>query len=189
MMNKLCSLSSWLLLSLTAATTTTTNAAADADAHAHAATSKASKIPYIRKEELPQEWESLGGDVEFVSANQIENLPVNTKKILMDQSLRHLEDSSSYSYGTTEEEDDDDKFNVYKVQPFVEGISNYDEYQQAWRLLGFMIDCNAGKLYDDDDGGSGSGDKGTGEGCMRYVLWAAVSLSVWLCGFVRSFVG
>jgi hypothetical protein len=50
-------------------------------------------------------------------------------------------------------------------------MSEYDEYQQAWRLLGFMIDCNSA---DDDDGGSGSGSQDTtDDGCARYVLWAA----------------
>jgi len=57
----------------------------------------------------------------------------------------------------------------YSVAPFVEGESEYDEYQQAWRYLGFMIDCNDGYTFDDD----GSYDGGTGEGCSRYLLWAA----------------
>lgn len=61
----------------------------------------------------------------------------------------------------------------YDTQAFVDGDQEYDEYQQAWRYLGFMIDCDAS--LDDDNGGSGSWDGGTGEGCARYVLWAAVS--------------
>jgi hypothetical protein len=83
-------------------------------------------------------------------------------------------DSNDYEYystGTVPENNDDD---VYKVQPFADGIGEYDEYQQAWRFLGFMVDCNA-KTSDDDDG-SGSGDSGTGDGCKRYLLWAAVSI-------------
>lgn len=73
--------------------------------------------------------------------------------------------------------DDDEYQNTYRVQPFAEGISEYDSYQQAWRFLGFMVDCNA-KTSDDDNqqgGGSNSNDGGTGEGCKRYLLWAAVS--------------
>lgn len=64
-----------------------------------------------------------------------------------------------------------EEYNPYSVQPFVEGMSEYDEYQQAWRLLGFMIDCNS---VDDDGSGSGSGSEDvTEDGCARYVLWAA----------------
>mmetsp|Transcript_34012 Transcript_34012/g.82466 ORF Transcript_34012/g.82466 Transcript_34012/m.82466 type:complete len:431 (-) Transcript_34012:221-1513(-) len=72
--------------------------------------------------------------------------------------------------------DDDEYQNTYRVQPFAEGISEYDEYQQAWRFLGFMVDCNAKETDDDnqhDGGGSNSYDGGTGEGCKRYLLWAA----------------
>lgn len=64
------------------------------------------------------------------------------------------------------------QYDPYSVQPFVEGMSEYDEYQQAWRLLGFMIDCNTSD--DEDNSHSGSEDI-TDDGCARYVLWAAVS--------------
>ena len=94
---------------------------------------------------------------------------------------RKLEDDEEED---AEEEEVTHTDDVYNIQPFVEGISEYDEYQQAWRLLGFMIDCDDTLSYMDDDayyayqnnnGGSGSWDGGTGEGCHRYVLWAAVS--------------
>jgi hypothetical protein len=64
----------------------------------------------------------------------------------------------------------------YRVQPFVEGVSDYDTYQQAWRMLGFMIDCDdPNQTNTDDDHHSGSNDENeTGQGCRRYVLWAAV---------------
>jgi hypothetical protein len=65
----------------------------------------------------------------------------------------------------------------YRVQPFVEGVSDYDTYQQAWRMLGFMIDCDDPNQNNngDDDHHSGSNDENeTGQGCRRYVLWAAV---------------
>ena len=77
--------------------------------------------------------------------------------------------------------DDDEYQNTYRVTPFAEGISEYDEYQQAWRFLGYMVDCNARNSDDDnnhDGGGSNSFDGGTGEGCKRYLLWAAVSEEV-----------
>ena len=46
--------------------------------------------------------------------------------------------------------------------------------QQAWRLLGFMIDCNTVSASDDDyEMSGGSGDEITDKGCARYILWAA----------------
>lgn len=108
---------------------------------------------FIRQSDLPHDkWVSLQRNVEY--------LPV-----LKQQRQRRNE----------EEEDEDDEQQdysdtFYSVQPFVDGESEYDEYQQAWRYLGFMIDCNDGWVaenYDDDDGGT------TGEGCHRYLLWAA----------------
>lgn len=75
-----------------------------------------------------------------------------------------MEDDEESTTGGFEE------YNPYSAQPFVEGMSEYDEYQQAWRLLGFMIDCNS--VDDDDASGSGSEDV-TEDGCARYVLWAA----------------
>ena len=81
-------------------------------------------------------------------------------------------------------EDDD----TYKVQPFVTGYDEYDEYQQAWRMLGFIIDCHEQNLrsYDDDNNSHDNGDEdeGTGQGCYRYVMWAAVrSVCVVVYGF------
>lgn len=93
-------------------------------------------------------------------------------------------DSNDYEYyatGAVPENNDDD---VYKVQPFADGIGEYDEYQQAWRFLGFMVDCNTRQSDDDGNnngGGSGSWDGGTGEGCKRYLLWAAVSMTCCPC--------
>jgi len=46
---------------------------------------------------------------------------------------------------------------------FVDGTETYyDEYSQAWRALGFYIDCD----YQGEDGSS--------SGCQRFMLWAAV---------------
>lgn len=63
--------------------------------------------------------------------------------------------------------------NPYATQAFADGEVVYDEYQQAWRYLGFMIDCDSSNDDDDGDGGGGSNDGGTGEGCTRFVVWAA----------------
>lgn len=71
--------------------------------------------------------------------------------------------SSSYSSSTLT--------SPYQDQAlFVDGAETYyDGYAQAWRYIGFYVDCNAAannnnrrKLGDDNDGG-----------CVRYLLWAA----------------
>jgi len=60
----------------------------------------------------------------------------------------------------------------YQTQAYVPAQDEeFDEYQTAWRYLGLMIDCDVST--DDDDWNSGSYDGGTGEGCSRYLLWAA----------------
>lgn len=109
---------------------------------------------FIPKSELEskseQDWVSFQKDIEF--------LPATDESLEMTRRLG----SSSNAY------------NPYDIQPFVEGASDYDAYQQAWRYLGFMIDCDESYGADDDGGGgSGSGDELTGEGCHRYVIWAA----------------
>jgi Na+(H+)/acetate symporter ActP len=60
------------------------------------------------------------------------------------------------------------------VTIFQDGTETYyDEYAQAWRALGFYIDCDADqaqdrRLEDGDEQGH----------CQRYMLWAAVRKSV-----------
>ena len=66
---------------------------------------------------------------------------------------------------------------IYGTQPFIAGSGEYDSYQQAWRLLGFMIDCgNASNNNNNNQDNHNSRDNNylTGEGCQRYVIWAAV---------------
>lgn len=73
----------------------------------------------------------------------------------------------------------DSLYKQYITNVFAEGESDWDEFQQAWRMLGFFIDCeDSSRWHDDDDvygynNHGGSGDEGTPEGCNRYVLWAA----------------
>lgn len=89
---------------------------------------------------------------------------------------RKLEsDSEDYIYYGEGDVPDDKDDDIYRIQPFADGIGEYDEYQQAWRYLGYMIDCNAREEeYDDDE--HHDSFEGTGEGCKRYVLWAAVCI-------------
>jgi hypothetical protein len=58
------------------------------------------------------------------------------------------------------------------------GETYYDEYSQAWRALGFYIDCDANEAdyYYDGDRRSLNEEDQQG-GCLRYMLWAAVSSS------------
>ncbi len=53
---------------------------------------------------------------------------------------------------------------------FVDGAETYyDEYAQAWRALGFYIDCDY-----QGDGHRRELQEGEGSGCQRFMLWAAV---------------
>ncbi|KAL7530511.1 hypothetical protein ACHAXR_003532, partial [Thalassiosira sp. AJA248-18] len=112
--------------------------------------------------ERAENWISTSEDVEFLPLMNTNN---NKKK---SNNNKKNKDARSAEETTGAYED----YDPFSVQPFVEGMSEYDEYQQAWRLLGFMIDCNT--VNDDDyEASGGSGDEITEEGCARYVLWAA----------------
>ena len=76
---------------------------------------------------------------------------------------------------------------------FVDGTeTHYDEYAQAWRALGFYIDCDAqnydyyyydnrDKYKEDNENGNNGNNNNNGNdpenniGCQRFMLWAAVS--------------
>jgi hypothetical protein len=139
---------------------------------------KAMKTPIIQQEDLPikdpqSKWQSLNPEVEFIPAEGVDPRLVR----------RFLEQGND-EYAAQEEEEEEHVVNsawasIYKTETFAYGNEEYDEYQQAWRLLGFIIDCNP--MVDDDyyaNEGGGSGDQGTEDGCARYVLWAAVSLHI-----------
>lgn len=54
----------------------------------------------------------------------------------------------------------------------------YDGYAQAWRYLGWYVDCNGGSSrYYGRSQHSGSGDSSYigNNYCQRYLMWAAVS--------------
>lgn len=133
--------------------------------------------PIVRAEDIPiadqdQKWQSLNEDVEFIPAEGVD--PKLFRRFL------EQEDGAAYYY--QEEEEDTGSgasakmLSIYNVESFAYGGEEYDEYQQAWRLLGFIIDCNP--MVDDDyyANDNDSGDQGTEDGCARYVLWAAVSV-------------
>jgi hypothetical protein len=75
--------------------------------------------------------------------------------------------------------------NVYGKNAFADtSTTYYDGYQQAWRYLGWYVDCNGGssRYYDRSGGGSqsGSGDEAVygNNYCQRYLMWAAVSILI-----------
>lgn len=143
------------------------------------------KMPYLQEKDLqelmgaknynPQQdknWMSVSEDVEFLPLMKNNNNEKARRKVMKantaSRSLEEDEADEAYDGTTTGAYTNYDPFSV---QPFVEGMNEYDEYQQAWRLLGFMIDCNTAD--DDDEGSHQSGDEITESGCARYVVWAA----------------
>lgn len=116
---------------------------------------------YIPRDKVPAgNWVSYSDKVEFLAA-------ANDDSSGLPKSLhRQLKRSTVFD-------------NPYAGDLFVDGNAEYDEYQQAWRMLGFMIDCDDWSHWNtgDDDTyqyqNNGSGDAGTADGCRRYVLWAA----------------
>ena len=114
-----------------------------------------------------------------LQANRDQQDAARRAKSQQSQQSQHRNLDSSYTSTTTTTSASS---SAYKLSPFVEGESDYDEYQQAWRLLGFMIDCDdqvTNWMTDDwyqqnGQNREGSGDQGTGDMCTRYVLWAAV---------------
>eukprot|EP00804_Cyclotella_cryptica_P002572 CCRYP_010406-RA/>CCRYP_010406-RA protein AED:0.04 eAED:0.04 QI:451/1/1/1/1/1/3/884/508 len=146
-------------------------------------------MPYLNHDDLRQlagpqvdldparmkdRWLSVSEDVEFLPLMTLDAMTHDTKlrphraRSLGDQSQSQQQTATGISGAYA-------NYDPYSVQPFIEGMSNYNEYQQAWRLLGFMIDCNT-VIYDDDDGRSNGGSRDqqlTEDGCSRYVLWAA----------------
>ena len=95
---------------------------------------------------------------------------------------------------------DGDGRDEYSKQFIDGGETYYDEYAQAWRLLGFYIDCDSPYEtqsdcwgYDEDGGGDQEGgqevqydkDGNVVRNCVRYLLWAAVSKGCVIC-FVIS---
>lgn len=127
---------------------------------------------HLEKENLPstgQDWQSVSPNLEF-QPNDFADEDEATANILRQARDRMLGTRS----GTAAE---------YTMQ-FVNGDETYySPYSQAWRLLGFYIDCNAPKGYQsdcdvyDEDGDNNNNDEdedGEQAPCQRYLMWAAV---------------
>ena len=122
----------------------------------------------LDKNNLPttgQDWISLGDKSAFGLEYQPNDFddedPATARR------LRAIRDRTLLSWGTKD----------YSNQFIDGGETYYDEYSQAWRLLGFYIDCDSPyeREGDCDGGGGGGNDNDEGENCPRYLLWAAVS--------------
>jgi hypothetical protein len=130
----------------------------------HEMMNKGQQVDYD-PDEMRDQWISVNEDVEFLPSLALNPNQRNANDRLMQRTLEEFQASTSGAYTT----------NPYSVQPFIEGLNNYDEYSQAWRMLGFMVDCNE-VMYDDDNAQSHGGSRDgqvTEEGCARYVIWAA----------------
>ena len=121
------------------------------------ATAKKMTIPgYIKKSELPntgKDWISVSPDVEFQPSAESDSNPH------VRNALERLLKGSTSEY----------------ENQFIDGTETYyNDYAQAWRLLGFYTDCNAphnnyNECSDDQDGGNDDDQPA----CQRYLMWAA----------------
>jgi hypothetical protein len=124
-------------------------------------------------DELPntgREWITLDNGVEFQPGSDL------------DPRLEHARELWSRTSKTDSGFQNDNAFE--KI--FIDGTeTHYDEYSQAWRYLGFYIDCDAVPTCNNDDdledcderrkrGLEGDEDQDV-YGCMRFLLWASVS--------------
>ena len=153
-------------------------------------------IPSIKglldKNNLPttgQDWISLGGDK---SGSGLEYQPndFGDEDPETARHLRAIRDRALLSFGSGH----------YSKQ-FIDGSETYyDEYSQAWRLLGFYVDCNSPYVHQGDCGGGGEEDDDGQQNeiqydangkviknCVRYLLWAAVSKNIYLLYLVLRY--
>ena len=141
----------------------------------------------LDKNNLPttgQDWISLGDK----SGSGLEYQPndFNDEDPETARRLRAIRDRTLLSWGTKD----------YSTQFIDGGETYYDEYSQAWRLLGFYIDCDS--PYEDEGGcgGGGGGDNDQQDvdangnpvkHCVRYLLWAAVSKNERRLGYTVAY--
>jgi len=168
---------------------------------------------YIRKADLPdtgEEWISLSEDTQFQPAAAASSTAMT--------SMGDGEDTSSMNsvgtYGASGLREAQHRlllnvggFNGRGARndrsyasKFADGNTYYDEYSQAWRMLGWYVDCTPDveadhrrrdrrkrRRLEDENGGDGGGggddayaaeeeeQEYSSSSCLRYILWAAVS--------------
>ena len=139
-----------------------------ADANPYAATRLPSNLPTTG-----QDWITLDGQSDRRAASGLEFQPNDfaDEDPETARRLRAIRDRSLYYFAGEGDPEG------YSKQFIDGGETYYDEYSQAWRLLGFYIDCDSPyeREGDCDGGGGGGNDNDEGENCPRYLLWAAVS--------------
>ena len=119
-------------------------------------------------DELPttgREWMTLENGVEFQPAEDFDMYNFD----LIDESAHHHHHHHHHRQLKQRQRA------TYESQ-FVDGAGTYyNDYAQAWRLLGFYIDCNAPfNNANECNGDYDSGDDAE-SACQRILLWAAVS--------------
>ena len=133
----------------------------------------------LDKNNLPttgQDWISLGDK----SASGLEYQPndFDDEDPETARQLRAIRDRTLFSWGAED----------YSKSFIDGGETYYDEYSQAWRLLGFYIDCDGPSEHEGGCGGGGGAENDQEavqydeygnviktKNCVRYLLWAAVS--------------
>lgn len=123
------------------------------------------KVPFLR--DIPstgQEWVSLEGGVEFQPGSDNPWM-IQAAAAQVGPKSKHTQRNLGRNGAT---------YNPYANQVFPDSSnSEYDAYAQAWRLLGFYIDCSgAGQRRNLQ----GEGDHHDNNACQRYLLWAFVSV-------------
>lgn len=126
---------------------------------------------FMKKSEVPdsgRDWISVSPGVEFQPAEDIDTQSGAVHRVLEEYNSK---------------EGNNRRKSPYDMQ-FVDGTETYyDDYAQAWRLLGFYIDCNAPAFNGNECGGN-SGDNNDDANqydeygnyqlpCQRYLMWAA----------------
>jgi len=113
---------------------------------------EASKAKFIKKSDMldtGKDWVNLGNGFGF----QPGDLDMKDPRVLaatVEAQNRFLQSKNNSAY----------------ENQFIDAADTiYDDYAQAWRLLGFYIDCNTLDYGDDQDNAAGT--------CVRYLLWAA----------------
>lgn len=116
-----------------------------------------------------EDWISLANGLEFQPGHQDSNDP-RMQAARDEAQSRLLGSSSSTAWSST----------PYSSLFADSQNTNYDGYQQAWRYMGFYIDCSTANS--NNNGNNNHRDLKEGEGgnmgCTRYLLWAAVRSAV-----------
>lgn len=132
---------------------------------------------FMKKSEMPstgKDWMSLSKGVEFQMSPEFEN--DDKLKNTFNRMLNGEDDEfgtfnhkkGQHEHQTSRRTASDSTYNPYSEQTlFVDGAETYySAYAQAWRYVGYYVDCNA----DEEERRRLGGDEG---GCVRYLLWAA----------------